>query len=60
MVQVDMVHPNFVGHKLKITPNDEIIALGEALLQRIQWNKSDIQLNPPALSIVFLPPSAPT
>ena len=32
VIQVDLVHTNFIQHKLEIPPNDEITDLGEALL----------------------------
>src|SRR6185437_15693863 len=45
VVKVEYVHSNFDDHVLKPPPNDETLALGQALLQKIQWNRRHIIVN---------------
>jgi len=49
VVKVEFVHMNFDDHMLKPPPNDETLTLGQALLQRIQWNMRHIIVNPKPL-----------
>ena len=49
VVKVEFVHMNFDYHMLKPPPNDETLTLGQALLQRIQWNTRHIIVNPKPL-----------
>ncbi|TVU49013.1 hypothetical protein EJB05_00304, partial [Eragrostis curvula] len=49
VVQVDFVHAGHENDQLPVIPNDEITTLGEARLQRIQWKRSHIVLQPPPL-----------
>ena len=42
VVTVDMVHSNATDHVLEPPPNEEVVTLGEALHQRIQWKRSGI------------------
>ncbi|CAO2148425.1 unnamed protein product [Urochloa humidicola] len=47
VVKVEHVlHPDFAGIELPFPPNDEISKLGEAILQRIQWNRTYIVVRP--------------
>lgn len=60
-VQVDMVHPNFVGIELDMPQDDEVMTLGQAIHCFIQWRKRDITLDPAESSSphVQLPRSSP-
>jgi len=49
VVKVEYVHMNFDDHVLKPPPNDETLTLGQALMQRIQWNRRHIIVNPKSL-----------
>jgi hypothetical protein len=62
VVFVDFVHANAVDTDLPVPPNDEIQKLGQARLQRIQWNRGAIlvQATEPSRSDPPRPSSAPS
>ena len=46
VVQVECVCQGHEDHVLQLPPNDETETLGDALLQRIQWRRDRIYVNP--------------
>jgi len=54
---VEYVHYPFIKTELRPPPNDEIKYLGEAVLQRIQWERGYIQLNPLPMDSITGPSS---
>ncbi len=44
-VQVDLVKPDWVGYTILHPPNDEILTLGAARGNFIQWPKHSIEIN---------------
>ncbi|CAL4906881.1 unnamed protein product [Urochloa decumbens] len=49
VVKVEMVVNKYEGMELDPPPNDETSKLGGALLQRVQWRRTHILVNPPPM-----------
>jgi hypothetical protein len=59
MVKVDMVHDNSKDLNFKVPPDDTTLTMWDAVIRRVQWRQSSIDVDPSAAASALTTPSQP-
>jgi hypothetical protein len=55
MVKVDMVHENVKNLNLEVAPDDTTLTLWDAVIRRVQWRRTSIDIDLAAISVLTTP-----
>jgi hypothetical protein len=58
-VNVDMVHENLKDLKLEVPPYDMTLTMRDAVIRRVQWRQTSINVDPSAAALASTTPSQP-
>jgi hypothetical protein len=57
VLKVDMVHDNLKDLKLKVPPNDMTLTMRDAVIRRVQWRRTSIDVDPSVAALASTTPS---
>jgi hypothetical protein len=59
VVKVDIVHENTKNMKLEVPPDDIALTLQDAIIRRVQWRRTSIDVDPSAVALASTTASQP-
>jgi hypothetical protein len=59
VVKVDMMHDNLKDLKLEMTSDDTTLTMQDAVIRKVQWRQTSIDIDPSAAASASTTPSQP-